>query len=149
MGRGGMGDGGMSGHGGGKGGRGHGGASTTASDSAGHNDLLQSPALLGNDTVLAVQQDTGKLTARLDNGDPLSVQLAGHSQQTLNGQADVRRLPVAGKARQFGLQFADGSQLEKTWTRPDDGRQLQIVEAWKPAFLHRPVVFRRVYQRVD
>lgn len=144
MGGGHMGGGGMGG-GHGRGGRQ---ASTSSGDSSGDDDLLKPPPMLDNDAVLVVQQDAKTLQTRLENGEQLDVRLDGNHQQTLNGSAVARR-QAAGPDLQFSLEFDDGSRIEETWSRSADGHTLQVVEQWQPGFLQRPVVFRRVYQRVD
>lgn len=123
-------------------------AGTSSDDSSGSDDLLKPPPMLDNDSVLIVQQDAKALQARLENGEQLDVRLDGNHQQTLNGSAVARR-QAAGPGLQFSLEFNDGSRIGETWSRSADGRTLQVVEQWQPGFLQRPVVFRRVYQRVD
>ncbi|MEW9623061.1 hypothetical protein [Rhodanobacter geophilus] len=145
MGGGHMGGGGMGG-GHGRGGRRAGASSGDAS--SGSDDLLHPPPMLDNDAVLVVQQDAQALQARLENGEQLAVRLDGNHQQTLNGSAVARR-EAGGGDLQFSLQFDDGSRIDETWSRSADGRTLQVTERWQPGFLQRPVVFRRVYQRVD
>ncbi|MEW9570728.1 hypothetical protein ABQJ54_03125 [Rhodanobacter sp. Si-c] len=145
MGGGHMGGGGMGG-GHGRGGGKH--ASTSSDDSSGDNDMLKSPPMLDNDSILVVQQDARAVQARLENGEQLDVRLDGNHQQTLDGSAVARR-QAGGPDLQFSLEFGDGGRIEETWSRSADGRTLQVVEQWQPGFLQRPVVFRRVYQRVD
>ena len=144
MGGGHMGGGGMGG------GHGHGGrhASTSSSDASGSNDLLKPPPMLDNDSVLVVQQDAKTVQARLENGEQLAVRLDGNRQQTLDGTAVARR-QAGGGDLQFSLQFDDGNRIDETWSRSADGRTLQVTERWQPGFLRGPVMFRRVYQRVD
>lgn len=144
MGGGHMGGGGMGG------GRGRGGrhAGTSSGGSAGDEDMLKLPPMLDNDSVLVVQQDASALQTRLENGEQLDVRLGGNHQQTLNGSAVARRQP-AGPDLRFSLEFGDGSRIEETWSRSADGRTLQVVEQWQPGFLQRPVMFRRIYQRID
>ena len=86
--------------------------------------------------------------ARLENGEQLAVRLDGGHQQTLNGNAVARR-QAGGGDLQFSLQFNDGNRIDETWSRAADGRTLQVTERWQPGFLQHPVVFRRVYPRVD
>ena len=114
----------------------------------GSDDLLQPPPMLDNDSVLVVQQDAKTLQARLENGEQLAVRLDGSHQQTLNGSAVARR-QAGGGDLQFSLQFDDGNRIDETWSRAADGRTLQVTERWQPGFLQRPVVFHRVYRRVD
>jgi hypothetical protein len=144
MGGGHMGGGGMGGS------HGRGGRRTSASsgDASGSDDLLQPPPMLDNDSVLVVQQDTKTLQARLENGEQLAVRLDGTHQQTLNGSAVARRQAGSGDL-QFNLQFDDGNRIDETWSRSADGRTLRVTERWQPGFLQRPVVFHRVYQRID
>ena len=144
MGGGHMGGGGMGG-GHGRGGRR---ASASSGDASGSDDLLQPPPMLDNDSVLVVQQDAKTLQARLENGEQLAVRLDGSHQQTLNGSAVARR-QAGGGDLQFSLQFDDGNRIDETWSRAADGRTLQVTERWQPGFLQRPVVFHRVYRRVD
>lgn len=154
MGGGGMGGGGMGGGhmgGGGMGGghdRGGRRASASSGDASGSDDLLKPPPMLDNDAVLVVQQDAKTVQARLENGEQLAVRLDGGHQQTLNGNAVARR-QAGGGDLQFSLQFNDGNRIDETWSRAADGRTLQVTERWQPGFLQHPVVFRRVYQRVD
>lgn len=150
MGGGGMGGGRMGGGGMG-GGHGHGGgrqADTSSSDSSGDDGTLKLPPTLANDSVLIVQQDADALQVRLEDGEQLAVPLNGHDQHTLNGNAVAQRQDTA-QGLQLSLQFNDGSRLDETWSRSADGRALQVTEQWQPGFLQHPVVFRRVYQRVD
>ena len=104
--------------------------------------------MLDNDSVLVVQQDAKTLQARLENGEQLAVRLDGNHRQTLNGSVVARR-EAGGQDLQFSLQFDDGSRIDETWSRSADGRTLQVTERWQPGFLQHPVVFRRVYRRVD
>lgn len=149
MGGGGMGGGHMGGGGMG-GGHGHGGgrASSSSGDSSGSDDMPKLPPMLDNDSILVVQQDADALQTRLDNGDQLAVRLDGRTRQTLNGGAMARRQD-ASRGLRFSLQFSDGGRIDETWSRSADGRTLRVTEQWQPGFLQRPVVFHRVYQRVD
>lgn len=145
---GGMGGGGMGG--GGHGGHGHhgdGGDSKPAS--SGDKDPIATatypmPPTLKTDAVLLVQQDEKTFQVRLNNGDQLTGKLDGVARQSLNGNAMVRGHIENGQLT-VNIRYADGTQLDQTWTLTPNGQQMVVLGAWKIPTLDQPVTFKRTY----
>lgn len=102
------------------------------------------PPLLKVDSVLLVQQDAKTVQVRLNDGSQLTGKLDGQPHQSLNGNAMVRA-HWENDQLHLSVRYADGTQLDQTWTLSPDGQRMVVIGAWKVPTLEQSVTFRRTY----
>lgn len=106
------------------------------------------PPLFADDALLNVQQRSADMQVDFNNTDRLDTKFDGVTRPSLNGTAQIQtRLSPNGM--HLMMQFSDGTRLEQDWAKSADGHHLTVTETWTPVDLQQPVVFKRVYDRLD
>jgi hypothetical protein len=139
------------GHGGGSGGH-HGGGSHDYVDnqmSDGNKPPADpTPPLFADDALLNVQQRTADMQVDFNNTDRLDTKFDGITRPSLNGTAQIQT-QLSSDGMHLSMAFSDGSRLEQDWSKSADGHHVTVTETWTPVDLQQPIVFKRVYDRLD
>lgn len=106
------------------------------------------PPLLADDSFLNVQQTSTGMRVDFNNTDRLDTRFDGVPRQTLNSNARVQT-QFTPNGMQVSMAFDDGTRLDETWVRSSDGHHLTVTETWSTDEVEQPIVFKRVYDRLD
>lgn len=147
-GRGGRGMGGMGGGHGMRGAqRGHHGSQKSSSDHAAP-PKDPTPPLLTDDSFLNVRQSDKGMRVDFNNTDRLDTRFDGISRQTLDSNARVKT-QLTPTSMHMSMAFDDGTRLDEIWVRSPDAHHLTVTETWTTDEVKQPIVFKRVYDRLD
>ena len=106
------------------------------------------PPLFADDALLNVQQRTADMQVDFNNTDRLDTKFDNITRPSLNGTAQIQT-QLSPNGMHLTMQFSDGTRLEQDWAKSADGHHLTVTETWTPVDLQQPVVFKRVYDRLD
>jgi hypothetical protein len=106
------------------------------------------PPLFADDALLNVQQRTADMQVDFNNTDRLDTKFDNVTRPSLNGTAQIQT-QLSADGMHVTMQFSDGTRLEQDWAKSADGHHLTVTETWTPVDITQPVVFKRVYDRLD
>jgi hypothetical protein len=106
------------------------------------------PPLFADDALLNVQQRTADMQVDFNNTDRLDTKFDGVTRPSLNGTAQIQTR-LSSDGMHLTMEFSDGTRLEQDWAKSADGHHLTLTETWTPVDLKEPIVFKRVYDRLD